>query len=325
MRMQLAVGQDASGDWARKVSRAMTPGNTFSVDVRMGTTTTRLIHGYLTLSRLNFSPDIHDSRFEITGMDALERVKRNSFNGQRKGDLSTVVGQILGDHLPLTLPPSTGPAEQISEAQSGTSLDFLAQLGAKNNREIYVESTTTGDRAFFQKLDFNGTAAISTNLRVNQGLQTNVRNAQFHFDLSGPTRVEANSLDGNGKSSKQSVTSDLRSIPTLSALETAMLGDPSFAIVTRLGRAIPAPPSLQTQCDSELEKHAWVVVGSGELDTAAYGDILYPRRTVQVMGSGSLFEGTFMVWKVTHSFSRDTHCQKFELRRRLGMALNGGN
>jgi phage protein D len=324
--LQLGAGQDASGDWARRVVHQFIPGSPISADVQIGETKRRLFNGVLTKTMMNFSADIHDSKFEVTGLDALESVKR-SHNAQKyQGDLVGIVTQVLSrQNIPLdsTYTPTVA---NLSESQTDSDLDFLTTLARKYNCEIYVESTESGDTAYFQKLDFSSADSIDTDLRINQGSQTNVRNAQFNIDVSGVTRVEANNIDSNGKAAAQKIASDLRDTPNLSQIEQDLLGPTSFALISRLNRESKTRPGdLQIRCDSELEKVAWVVHGKGELDTAAYGDLLYPRRTVTVRGVGSLFEGDYMVWKVTHSFKRDTHCQSFELRRKLGMMRNGGS
>jgi phage protein D len=325
VKMQLGAGQDANGDWARALAHKYTAGKTVSTDVRIGGTTTRLLNGILTQSKLNFSAEIHDSKFEVTGMDALERVKRSHNNQRYQGTLSSIVTNVLGrQNIPLNS-SNTPVVTNISESQTDSDLDFLTALARKYNAEIYVESTATVDTGYFQKPDFGTAQSISTDLRINQGLQTNVRNAQFYFDLSGPTRVEANNIDSNGKAPSQKIARDLRDTPNLSQFETDLLGDVSFALISRLNReGQTSVAQLQTRCESELERFSWVVIGKGELDTASYGDLLFPRRTVNVRGSGSLFDGQYMVWKVTHSFKREVHCQRFELRRKLGMMQNGG-
>jgi phage protein D len=326
VRLQIAAGQDASGDWARDLVHDFIPGSAIAIDVRIGSTTTRLFNGVLTQTKLNFSAEIHDSKFEVTGMDVLEKVKRSSNQKRYTGSLDSIVSQVLGrQNIPLdsTYTPTVA---NVSESQTDSDLDFLTRLGQTNNCEVYVESSQSGDTGFFQKLDFGTADGISTDLRVNQGSQTNVRNTQFYVDLSAPTRVEANNIGPNGQSLGQRLSSDLRDTPGLSQIETDLLGPASFALIARLNReSQDTTDKLQKRCDSELEKNAWVVIGKGELDTAAYGDLLYPRRSVQVRGSGSLFEGTYMVWKVTHSFQRQTHCQRFELRRKLGMTRTGGS
>ncbi|HEX3868474.1 MAG TPA: hypothetical protein VHV78_17040 [Gemmatimonadaceae bacterium] len=333
VRLQLSAGQDASGDWARTTIHKYTPGSPISVDVRIGDTTTRLINGVLTQTKLSLSAELHDSRVEVVGMDALERVKRSHHAQKYQGDLSTIVVQVLGrQNIPLD-GGKTPSISNLSESQTDSDLDFLTTLARKYNCEIYVESSSDGDTAFFQKLEFDSadlvpgaSRATPADLRINQGLQSNVQNAEFSIDLSGPTRVEANNVAANGKAAAQIIASDLRDIPTLSQLETDLLGDPSLALVSRLNREGQSTMSdLQTRCDSELEKSSWVVIGKGELDTASYGDLLVPRRAITVRGAGSLFEGTYMIWKVTHSFRREVHCQRFELRRKLGMMLNGGS
>jgi phage protein D len=335
IKLELAVGQDASGDWARRAAHQFIPGSPISAEVRIGDSKRRLINGLLTKTSLNFSADIHDSKFEVTGMDALEKVKR-SHNPKAKyqGDLVSIVSQVLDrQNIPLNS-RKTPIVSNISESQTDSDLDFLTNLARKYNCEIYVESDDSGDNGYFQKLDFDAADLAKSlsdkkdleDLRINQGLQSNVRNVQFSIDVSGVTRVEANNLDSNGKASEQKIVSDLRDTPNLSQIESDLLGPVSFAVISRLNReGKTSPGDLQTRCDSELEKNAWVVVGKGELDTAAYGAVLYPRRTLNVLGAGSLFDGTYMVWKVTHSFKRDVHCQRFELRRKLGMMKNGGS
>jgi phage protein D len=258
-------------------------------------------------------------------MDVLEKVKR-SHNAQKyQGDLATIVTTVLArQQIPLDT-SATPVVPNITESQTDSDLDFLTTLARKYNSEIYVESTVAADTGYFQKPDFGTADSISTDLRVNVGSQTNVRNAQFYFDLSGPTRVEAKNIAANG-SALAKIASDLRDIPTLNQFECDLLGSVNFALISRLNRESQNKVAdLQTRCDSELEKSAWVVIGKGELDTAAYGDLLYPRRTVNVMGAGSLFNGQYMVWKVTHNFKREAHCQRFELRRKLGMMQNGGS
>jgi phage protein D len=332
VRLQLGAGQDAGGDWARGVLQKYPPGTSITVDVRIGDATQRLLNGVLTLTKLHLSADLHESRVEVTGMDVLEKVKRSHNPQKYQGDLSTIVSQVLDrQHIPLdsTHTPIVGT---ITESQSDSDLDFLATLARKYNCEIYVESSSDGDTAFFQTLDFDqadlGPSALSTrrpaDLRINQGFQSNVHNAEFTIDLSGPTRVEANNIDKNGKAAAQKIYSDLRDKPGLSQFERDMLPSPDFALISRLNReGQVSAAELQRRCDAELDKSSWVVIGKGELDTAAYGDLLYPRRAVTVRGAGSLFEGTYMVWKVTHSFKRDVHCQRFELRRKLGMMQDG--
>jgi phage protein D len=326
VRLQLAAGQDASGDWARDLVHDFIPGSSIAVDVRIGSAKDRLFNGVLTQTKLNFSAEVHDSKFEITGMDVLEKVKRSSNQQRYSGDLVSIVSQVLGRQSISLDSGNTPTYSNLSESQTDSDLDFLTGLARKYNSEIYVESSQSGDTGYFQKLDFATADSIATDLRVNQGLQTNVRNAQFYIDLSAPTRVEANNVGANGQSSSQRIYSDLRDTPGLSQIESDLLGPPSFALIMRANReSQDTPDRLQVRCDSELEKNSWVVIGKGELDTAAYGDLLSPRRSVQVRGAGSLFEGPYMVWKVTHTFQRQTHCQRFELRRKLGMMRNGGS
>jgi hypothetical protein len=145
-----------------------------------------------------------------------------------------------------------------------------------------------------------------------------VRNASFYYDLTGPTAVIGNFVDANGRALGDPVRVDLRD--NLSQFDKTLLGPADFAKVERLQRSgSETRDHLQSRCAAQLEKNSWVVVGKGELDTQAYGDLLYPRHRVKVQGAAMSFGGDYMVWKVKHKLTREQHCQEFELRRKLGV------
>jgi len=60
--------------------------------------------------------------------------------------------------------------------------------------------------------------------------------------------------------------------------------------------------------------------GKGSWTVRCNGDFLLPLRQVKVIGVSGAFSGTFLVWDVTHSFTRELYCQAIsEVRRQLGV------
>ena len=324
VRLRLAMGQDNQGDWMRNAEMRFTPLTDIKVDVRIGSSRRRLIHAVLTEFKMHFTSDPCTSYLDLVGLDLLEKLKRST---QRRTytnrTLSALVNEIYGrQQIPVdtsnTPDVGTFTPERDTIAQAHNDLEFLRALGNHYNAEPFVESdpAADADTGHFEAVTLNTADSISTDIRVNSADQTNVRNAAFSYELTGPTAVEGELVDADGQ--RQQVRVDLRD--TLSDQDKSLLGPPDFANIARIDRhGHESLTQLRQRCQTELEKYSWVVVGSGELDTAAYGDLLVPRKKVNVRGISSSFNGTYLVWKVTHTFTRDTHCQRFELRRKLGV------
>jgi hypothetical protein len=323
-KLKLAIGQDASGDWARDAEQTFTPSVPVSVDAQIGTTSTRLLNGVLTEFKMNFQADPCQSQLELTGMDVLEKLKRatsrQSFANQSLRTVVSSVFQRQNIEAPATGVPDTGTPNQNRETQmqAHNDLEFLRALADTANCEVYVEPRGDRDQGHFEPLDLANAPTIATPIEVNQGAQSPARSVSFYYDLSGPTVIEANLVDAQGRAGDAPVRSDLRD--RVSPRDKTLLGPSDFATVQRLQRhGRETRDQLQRLCDTQLERHSWIVIGKGELDTAAYGDLLLPRRAVTVRGVSGAFAGTYLVWKVTHAFTRDLYCQRFELRRKLGV------
>jgi hypothetical protein len=79
---------------------------------------------------------------------------------------------------------------------------------------------------------------------------------------------------------------------------------------------------LQTLTQAAANRSAWAVTVTGEIDTAAYGDILDTAKNVAVRGAGEEFSGNYYVQSVLHRFAGEGYTQSFTLRRNA-LALTG--
>ncbi|WP_435009540.1 hypothetical protein P12x_000798 [Tundrisphaera lichenicola] len=323
-RLKFVMGMEPSGDWMSTAERTFTPMVPIKVDATIDKVSRRLINGYLTQFKMNFQSDPCQSELELVGMDALEKLERNRGGGSfSKMPLRSIVAKVL-DRVKIAAPtsgvPDTGAPNpnRGQPAQPQNDLEFLRTLAEENGCDLSVEPKGDTDQGHFEPLRVDRADPIPTPLVVGQDPASCVRNATFYYDLIGPTVVEASMVDAQGKATPGPIRSELRSL--LSDKDKALLGPPGFEKVQQLQRhGAETRAELKRRCDAELDKLSWLVIGRGELDTAAYRDLLAPRRRVEVRGASGSFNGTYLVWKVAHQFTRDLHCQKFELRRKLGV------
>ena len=323
LRMRFAIGQDPDGDWAEWAEQTFTPATTINIDGHAGGSTRRLVNAVLTEFKMDFKVDPCESQLEVVGSDSLENVKRETTRRSYPGqDLQTIVSTIFERQnilAPTSGVPDNGSPNPSREVlmQAQNDLDLLRRLADENGCDVYVEAVGDRDQGHFEPLDLENAATIPSPVVANQSGQTNVRNGSFYYDLTGPTAVVAQFVDEQGRSGGSEVRSDLRDHVT--GRDKSLLGPPGFAHVLRLDRhGRETRAQLQQLCDATLERNSWLVIGKGELDSATYGDVLIPRRAVEVRGVSSAFSGTFLVWEVTHSFTRDRYCQRFEVRKKLG-------
>ena len=324
LRLKFAIGQDPTGDFAGWAETVFKPMTSIQIDAQIDRKNQRLINGLLTEFKMTLKADPCESQLELVGTDALEKVKRSTDrHSYPSQDLRAVVSSVFqrqSIQAPTSGLPQNGVANPTRDIlmQSENDLELLRRLADDNRCDVYVEPDGDRDQGHFEPLDLANAPKIQTTLVANNGSQSHIRSASFYYDLTGPTAVEAQFTGKDGKSGGAPVRVDLRD--TITGKDKEILGPPGFANVTKLDRhGLESRDRLKYRCEAELEKHAWVVVGSGELDSSLYADFLLPRRQVAVIGASSSFSGTFLVWDVTHTFSRDLYCQRFEVRRKLGV------
>jgi len=324
LRLKFTIGQDPTGNFAGWAESVFKPMTSIQIDGQIGGRNQRLINGLLTEFKMSLKADPRESQLEVVGADALEKVKRStdrrSYPSQ---DLQAVVSGVFqrqSIQAPTQNVPQNGVANPTRDVlmQSQNDLELLRKLADQNRCDVYVEPDGDRDQGHFEPLDLANAPKIQTTLVANNGTQSHIRSASFYYDLTGPTAIEAQFIGRDGKPGGAPVRVDLRDLVT--GKDKDILGPPGFANVIRLDRhGLESPDQLKYRCEAELEKYSWLVVGKGEIDSSLYADFLLPRRQVAVQGVSSSFSGTFLVWDVTHTFTREFYGQRFEVRRKLGV------
>jgi len=279
LRLKFTIGQDPTGNFAGWAESVFKPMTSIQIDGQIGGRNQRLINGLLTEFKMSLKADPRESHVPQNGV--------------------------------------ANPTRDVL-MQSQNDLELLRKLADQNRCDVYVEPDGDRDQGHFEPLDLANAPKIQTTLVANNGTQSHIRSASFYYDLTGPTAIEAQFIGRDGKPGGAPVRVDLRDLVT--GKDKDILGPPGFANVIRLDRhGLESPDQLKYRCEAELEKYSWLVVGKGEIDSSLYADFLLPRRQVAVQGVSSSFSGTFLVWDVTHTFTREFYGQRFEVRRKLGV------
>jgi hypothetical protein len=71
----------------------------------------------------------------------------------------------------------------------------------------------------------------------------------------------------------------------------------------------------QARAQAETDAAAEAVTAEGELNAAAYGDILQARGLVGLRGVGYSYDGFYYVKEVTHKIAAGDYKQSFQLTR----------
>jgi len=208
--------------------------------------------------------------------------------------------------------------------QRGTDLGFLRGLARRNGKFCRVACTDTPGRrtGFFSKpkLDGNPTAVIS----LNDPVKPTVESLDLEWDVARPTTVTASQALFND-ATPAGVTAEATSsgLEPLDEQDLADFAGEEMSVL--LTAPVDTAGELALRAQSVLREEGWFVRCQGAVDSARIGRVLRVNTVVHLIGLGSLYSGSYLVWSVRHSISSDAHRMRFVLyRNAMGPSLTGG-
>lgn len=324
-RLRIAIGMSKSGDWTILEDDPFMPLTPVTVRMQIGTGLSEpLISGYVTAQHVEISNEPGQSYLEVVGMDATALMnleeKVIAWPDMADSDIATA---IFGNYGLTPNVDQTQPVRQaldVTTIQRGTDIQFLRRLAERNGFECYVEHdpVLNTDVGHFHRPQLEGQAQGV--LSVSFAAHTNVNSFKVRYEMLRPTTAQVSDMDIYTKSIQngQAQTVSVNNLGQEGLLER--ITPQPLVLPSQTGLATTA--ELQTLCQAIVDRSAWAINAEGELDTAAYEGLLRPHRTVNVRGAGSLYNGTYYVSRVLHTFSGEEYTQRFELRRNA-LGLNG--
>ena len=148
-------------------------------------------------------------------------------------------------------------------------------------------------------------------LNVDMDAYTNVESLSFQFQ---PTTKKIPVVTIQNKQTKVPIAIP---IPDITPLNPPLGAIPSLSYeLEYLPNAAKLSPVRAAMVGlAKAAQYSDVVSGSGTLDVLRYGRLLKSRALVGVRGAGFAFDGLHYVSSVTHTITRESYKQNFQLTR----------
>jgi phage protein D len=324
-RVRFGITQTKTGDWSILELDPFRPLVPVSIRVQRGIRPPEaVINGYVTDQRVIYGHEASGcSTLEVTGMDAThlmnlqERVKPWP-NLPDSGIAAAIFGQYgVVPRLDATSPVLTEP--DGTTIQRGTDIRFLRRLARRNGFDCYVQPEPVSG------LDFGHFRARRTAglpqavLSVSMGEETNVHDFAVRYEMTKPTTAVAAGLDVATKAPQPALAPVPSELPL--GLEGTLMRELPPAVVRPADTGLPRTAELQRAAQAVVSRSSWSVVATGTVGTDV--GVLRPGGLVNVRGAGRVYNGSYVVTRVTHSLAPCAYEQRFEARRNA-VAMTGG-
>jgi len=190
-----------------------------------------------------------------------------------------------------------------------TDLQYIQRMARRNGFVFYIEPKTfLLNNAYWGPPKRSGVRQPA--LRLGPGPSANLKSIDFSLDALAPIGTEGKFVPPIGNTALP--------IPPLPSLRTPPLARrPVPALRTTITSDTAnqdAGKAANTALASGMNAPE-PVVGTGEIDTIRYGNVLRARKLVGVAGTGTSYDGDYYVRRVSHSISVGEYKQTFELGR----------
>lgn len=293
------------------------------VQVVVGPRVESLIDGFITHRQANPGDGPGSATLTITGEDVrvMMDVEERSINhlglssDLRVLTILTRYQKYLGGSLrviPARNSRVPSPLEHIP-IQSGTDLQYIRKLAAAHAHVFYVEpdATPNTNTVYWGPPPHNSQPQPA--LSVNMGPNSNAR-LHFSYDSLKPESSDGAALDSRLRVLQQ-VIAQLPGGPSLVARKAR---DYQRGIVRKTLARSPLGDGFLGALDSAnaaAERSNNPLTATAEVDMAAYGHVLKPRRLVGVRGAGRQLDGLYYVKRVTHAIRPGAYQQRCTLER----------
>lgn len=281
-----------------------------------------LIDGFVTAQEYSPPAANRPGTFTVTGEDAsvkMDMVERSvEYPDMSDGDIVSAILRRYGSLVdPSVTPPEidTPPALYVTQ-QNGTDLAYLKHLARRHSAVFYIAAGSSGKPVAYWGPPRKASQSVRA-LTVGAGSFGNVIDMRFRRSMLAPTVAYGAVLDVSvSPPTRQAVAvgSASRSLgyarsPDLSGGD-AISGNPesytSDLTDLHIRGTIAHDPGLDAASAGAIAQglvdlsQDGVVVATGSVDTATYGDLLLAPGMVEVRGAGASYDGKYYLSESVH-------------------------
>ena len=319
LRLGVAVREDGSG-WTLVDDALFTRLTNVKLSVTVGSgSAIPLINGYVIEVDTSFSSEPGGSFLTVVAMDPTvlmhldEKVK--AWANMKDSDVASAIFSD-GSYRFTPVVESTQWSRQENDhvlMQRGSDIQFLQRLADRNGYECFVETNGAGDvEGHFHPPKRE--AKPQGTLTVNMGAATNVDRFRARFDMLGPVKAKARTIDPDDASAQDGQADEGTQSEGMGDTPSVPADRPRRVLLSQL--AMAQAGEAQRYAQAVVDRSSWSIVAEGELNTVAYGGVLKAKQPVMVRGVGRQFSGRYYVERVLHVIGGDgSYIQRFTLRR----------
>lgn len=314
VQLVFTLVKNASLDFPLLREPLLGPGNRIVVGVLIGIEPQVLLDGVITHQQVSAGSE---GTLTVTGLDvaggAMDLEERDE--GYDNQPDSVIATRIITRYPQYGLVPAVTPTTDVpisverTPRQQETDLKFLRRMAERNGYVFYTEPVTFGVTTAWWGPE-NRAGLPQPALTQGMGAMTTVKSLSFSFDALEPEAPRGVFVDPIVK-----MSIPIPALPSLKIPPLASAPAPALRSTALRDTADKGPASAATALLAAATNTPNAVTGEGELDTAAYGHVLRPRRLVGVRGSGLSLDGLYTVDSVTHKLSRGEYTQRFRISR----------
>ncbi|MEV8313564.1 hypothetical protein AB0Q95_05265 [Streptomyces sp. NPDC059900] len=311
LQLVFSLVKDQTLDFPLLREPLFTPGHRIIVGVLMGIVPEVLLDGVI------MHQQVSGGTLTITGQDiagGAMNLEEKDAGFENQPD-SVIAMRIISGYPQFGLLPAVTPTTDVPLAvervprQHETDIAFLERLAERNGFVFYIEPLTLGVNSAYWGPE-NRLGLPQPALTKDMGTMSNVKSLSFSFDALEPVAPQGVFIDPVFK-----LSIPIPSLPSLKIPPLASSPAPALRTSTLRTTANKGPTTAATELRAAATNPPNAVSGDGELDTAAYGHVLRPRRLVGVRGCGRSLDGLYTVDSVTHKLSPGEYTQGFRLSR----------
>jgi hypothetical protein len=314
VQLVFSLIKDRSLDYPLLREPLFTPGNRIVVGVLIGIVPEVLLDGVVTHQQVSAGTD---GTLTITGQDisggAMDLEEKDEpYDNQPD---SVIALRIIGGYPRFGLIPAVTPTTDVpisverTPRQHETDLAYLRRTAERNGFVFYIQPAALGVNSAYWGPE-NRLGLPQPALTRDMGAMSNVKSLSFSFDALETVAPQGVFVDPIFK-----MSIPIPALPSLKVPPLAVSPAPALRTAKVRDTANKGPATAATALLAAATNAPNAVTGDGEIDTAAYGHVLRPRRLVGVRGSGLSFDGLYTVDAVTHKLSRGEYTQHFRISR----------
>ncbi len=313
LRIRLGIAQNDLGDWRFLQEDLFRPLTPVTVRVAVGSVPIpeAIMTGYIGRQDVTYSDEAGSSTLEISGLDAtvLMGLQEKVMPWPNLPD-SAIAAAIFAQYALIPMVQPTAPTliePEGTTIQRGTDLRFLRKLAKRNGFDLYIqpEPVTGLDQGFFRPRQTLGVPDAVLN--VNMGGETNVARFTVNYDMTRPTSAVAAGLDTATKAPQPALAPV--SIQPPMGLEPALLRVLPTPIVRPADTGLMRTSDLQAYAQGIADASSFAITAQGEAGPDV--GVLRPGGLVAVRGVGRLYNGLYLLTRVTHRITDEGYTQSF--------------